>query len=116
MLCLNCGREVEFNGNVCPWCGAQKVQSQLTHIYAYFWGILGAGLGAFIGYQMDPEFGWFVGGGIGMVGGIVIGLAKGSSALKQAVKCPLCGTDLEVDRAKGPNYNCGKCGGLFHLQ
>lgn len=31
MLCLICGREVEFNGNVCPWCGTQKVQSQVTH-------------------------------------------------------------------------------------
>ena len=116
MLCLNCGREVEFNGNVCPWCGAQKVQSQVTHIYSYFWGFLGAGVGGFIGYQMEPEVGWLIGGGIGLVVGVVFGFSKGSTALNQNVKCPLCGTDLVVDKAKGPNYNCPKCGGLFHLQ
>lgn len=31
MLCLNCGKEIPVIGNVCPWCGAQKVQSQVTH-------------------------------------------------------------------------------------
>lgn len=116
MLCLNCGREVEFNGNVCPWCGAQKVQSQVTHIYSYFWGFLGAGVGGFIGFQMNADVGWLIGGGIGLVVGVVFGFSKGSAALNQNVKCPGCGTDLVVDRAKGPNYNCPKCGGLFHLK
>lgn len=88
MLCQNCGREVEFNGNVCPWCGAQKVQSQVTHIYSYFWGFLGAGGGGFIGYQINPEVGWLIGGGIGLVVGVVFGFSKGSSALNQNVKCP----------------------------
>lgn len=116
MLCLNCGRDVEFNGNVCPWCGAQKAQSQLTHIFCYFWGFLGAGVGGFIGYQMDPEVGWLIGGGIGMVIGIIIGLNKGSTALNQNVQCPHCKATLIVNRSEGPNYNCCECGQLFHLQ
>lgn len=33
MLCMKCGREVEPNGNVCPWRGAQKAKAQTMNIY-----------------------------------------------------------------------------------
>ena len=38
MLCQNYGRQVEFVGNVCPWCGAQKLQSQTIQIFFYVRG------------------------------------------------------------------------------
>ena len=116
MLCLNCGRQVEFVGNVCPWCGAQKLQSQNLHITTLFWGLLGTFLGAGIGWEFNNVVGAVIGGIIGMVGGTALGIARASAPLNQNVKCPLCRTDLVVDKAKGPNYNCPKCGGLFHLQ
>lgn len=116
MLCQNCGRNVEFIGNVCPWCGAQKMQSQLTHMYSYFWGFLGAGVCGYIGYTVNPEAGWLIGGGFGLVLGVIIGFAKGSTALNQNVQCPHCGANLVLNRSEGPNYKCLNCGGLFHLK
>ena len=116
MLCQNYGRQVEFVGNVCPWCGAQKLQSQTIQIFFYVWGFIGLCVGGGIGYLAVGDEGAFVGGLIGGVIGIVIGIFKGSTALNQNVKCPGCGTDLVVDKAKGPNYNCCKCGQLFHLK
>lgn len=116
MLCQNCGRQVEFIGNVCPWCGAQKLQSQSIHLFVNIFGIGLGLLGGFIGYKVNAEMGMIVGGLIGMVVGVALGYKTGSTAGTVNLKCPLCGTELVVDRAKGPNYNCPKCGGLFHLK
>lgn len=115
MLCQNCGRQVEFVGNVCPWCGAQKLQSQTIHIFLYIGGFIGLCIGGRAGYVVSGDDGVFVGALIGGIIGGVLGLFKGSAALKQQVSCPHCNADLEVDRAQGPNYNCPECGGIFHL-
>ena len=115
MLCQNCGRQVEFVGNVCPWCGAQKMRSQAAHIYFYIWGFIGVGIGGFIGYHTGEDAGGFVGA---LVGGVilgVIGYIKGANAFNQQVACPHCKADLIVNSSQGPNYTCQNCGGVFHL-
>ena len=115
MLCQNCGRQVEFVGNVCAWCGAPKMQSQAAHFYFYIWGFLGLCLGGFIGNLVEPEAGAFFGA---LIGGIILGVIgynKGSNAFNQNVSCPHCKADLVVNRAAGPNYTCANCGGTFHL-
>ena len=116
MLCQNCGRQVEFVGNVCAWCGAPKMQSQSIHLYSQIFGIALGFLGVFIGNKVDPEIGWLVGGLIGVVVGALLGIKAGSNVGTVNVQCPNCGTALVVNRAQGPNYNCPQCGGLFHLK
>ena len=116
MLCQNCGRQVEFIGNVCPWCGAPKLQSQTIQIFFYIWGFIGLCVGGGIGYLAVGDEGAFVGGVIGGIVGGVVGYFKGSTAPNQNVKCPHCKARLAVNRVEGPNYNCPKCGGVFHIQ
>lgn len=79
MLCLNCGREIEFNGNVCPWCGAPKMQSQRVSIFSLLYGLGGAFIGVGLGVTVNEEFGWLIGGFIGMVIGVIAGYSKGST-------------------------------------
>lgn len=116
MLCQNCGRQVEFIGNVCPWCGVQKIQSQSIHMFIYIYGIPLGLLGGFIGNKVNDEYGMIVGALIGLVVGVALGYRTGSTAGIVNLKCPHCRTDLEVTRSEGPNYKCPKCGQLFHLR
>ena len=83
MLCQNCGRQVEFVGNVCPWCGAPKLQSQTIQIFFYIWGFIGMCVGAGIGYLTIGDEGAYIGGLIGEVIAVVIGIIKGSAANKR---------------------------------
>lgn len=116
MLCQNCGRQVEFIGNVCPWCGAQKLQSQSILLFANIFGIGLGLLGGFIGDKVNDEYGMVVGALIGLVVGVALGYRTGSTAGSVEVQCPNCKADLTVNRAEGPNFNCCKCVGLFHLK
>lgn len=116
MLCLNCGKEIPVIGNVCPWCGANKQQSTLANAMMWIFMLVGGGIGAFIGNQIDPEAGWVFGGFIGGVAGGVIGFFQGSKPVAQNVNCPNCGVLLTINRMEGPNFNCPKCRQLFHLQ
>ena len=77
MQCLNCGREVEFNGNVCPWCGAQKLQSQSIHMFINIYGIPLGLPGGFIGDRMNGEYGMVVGGLLGAIIGVILGYRTG---------------------------------------
>jgi len=75
MLCQNCGKQVEFVGNVCPWCHTPKVKSQVIHVYAYIGGLLGGVLGAGAGYVISHgDFSMF-GCLLGMCAGIFTGIA-----------------------------------------
>lgn len=100
MLCQNCGKEIPFVGQVCPWCHANKAESQKAFILVYGYGfggmVLGAVLGAASGIGTaidkgildgDGEAGWVIGGVVGglacsVIGGIV-GLVKSFAAPTQ---------------------------------
>ena len=116
MLCQNCGRQVEFVGNVCPWCGAQKMRSQAAHICFYIWGFIGVGIGGGIGYLTVGDEGGFIGG---VIGGVVLGVAgyaKGLNAFDRVVKCPNCGADTAVKKSHTrPFHHCPNCGSLIRL-
>lgn len=113
MLCLNCGRQVEFVGNVCPWCGAQKMRPQAAHICFYMWGFIGVGIGGGIGCLVAGDEGGFIGGAIGGVILGVVGYVKGLNAFDRVVKCPNCGSDMAVKKSHTrPFHHCPNCGSL----
>ncbi len=118
MLCQNCGREVEFIGNVCPWCGVQKLQSQSIHIFIYIYGIPLGLLGAFIGDKVNPEMGMVVGALIGMVVGVILGYSRGAQVGTQngnpnQTDCPHCGYKTSINVAQNPDKYCFNCGKRF---
>ena len=71
MLCTNCGKDIPFVGNVCPWCHANKSGDQGTVVLGLIGSAIGAGLGYLIGGIMGGVVGWFV--------GIVVGVVFGDS-------------------------------------
>ena len=83
MLCLNCGKEIPIVGNVCPWCGTNKQQSTLANALMWIFALVGGGIGAFIGNQVDTEMGMMAGGFIGGVIGGLIGFFQGSKPVAQ---------------------------------
>ena len=128
MLCQNCGRQVEFVGNVCPWCGAKKQQSQATLIFFWIGGIIGLCIGGFIGHQMEPEAGAFIGGVIGGIIGGVIGILKTptiqnsshednreqtNNSIVERPFCPHCGCNTGIDTDLNPDKFCVNCGKRF---
>jgi hypothetical protein len=65
MRCSNCGKDVPFNGNVCPWCNNDKTADKQTQILGFFFGLVGGALG------------WLIHGfGVALIG-IVIGVLVG---------------------------------------
>ena len=116
MQCSNCGKNVEFAGNICPYCGTPKIQDQRINIFAYLYGFGGAAIGAGLGLGVNEEVGWLVGGFIGMIIGTFAGILKGSAPFAQNIQCPHCGITNTVNPAQGPNFQCYKCKGIFHIQ
>ena len=41
MLCSNCGMEIPFEGNVCPWCRADKSRDQESERQGFRVGCVG---------------------------------------------------------------------------
>lgn len=50
MICSNCGKDVPFGGNVCPYCGAEKSGDQATYVLAVIGGVIGGVIG-FVSYK-----------------------------------------------------------------
>lgn len=74
MLCSNCGKDVPFVGNVCPWCKKDKSMDQVRHALAI---VAGAGC-AYIGAKLF--------GGWGIVGGFFAGgLGAGTKGIAFAL-------------------------------
>lgn len=53
-MCLECGSEIPFWGNVCPHCLREKSESQALHIK--MWGVLGGIIIIFIIAIMGVRF------------------------------------------------------------
>lgn len=68
MHCSNCGKDIPFNGNVCPYCHADKSKDKEIHMTF----LAGAFAGGLIGWKVAGED--FIGAMIGgFIGGIVLG-------------------------------------------
>jgi len=68
MLCSNCGKNIPFTGNVCPYCHKDKTKDQNIQVLGVLGGLVG----------LAP--GWFIGGAavvvvplLGMIAGIGLG-------------------------------------------
>ena len=70
MRCSNCGKNIPFNGNVCPYCHADKSGDQRKQILGMFFGMVGAGLGWAI-HGIGAAL-------IGLVIGVIVGLIAAS--------------------------------------
>jgi hypothetical protein len=74
MKCSNCGKDTPFTGNVCHWCGANKMVDQQDQVYGMSHGIAGAGVGLLIGALASGFMlavvlafaGGFIGAGVGV--------------------------------------------------
>ncbi len=63
MRCSGCGKDIPFNGKVCPYCQRDKSKDQQYTVWAF---ILGLGLG-YLGYKVFGVWGAIVGFVVGCV-------------------------------------------------
>lgn len=70
MRCSGCGKDIPFNGDVCPYCQRDKSADQAQHGMMVLLIAIGVGIGWFVA---DIK-GMLWGGGIAMVIAIVIGI------------------------------------------
>lgn len=72
MRCSNCGKDIPFTGNVCPYCHVDKSGDQTSMVFGMIFGVIGGGLG------------WAIAGPgvafIGLIVGVIIGLVFASKA------------------------------------
>lgn len=61
MFCSGCGKDIPFNGSVCPYCQRDKSKDQAYMVMAFIFSIIGGAIGYFI-------FGFW-----GVIGGFVLG-------------------------------------------
>lgn len=76
MRCSNCGKDVPFTGNVCPYCKADKSKDQFGTMLSVPLGLGGLALG---GYTLG-FWGGAVGFVVGVIGAIVLGSKIAASA------------------------------------
>lgn len=65
MDCSNCGKDIPYDGRVCPWCHAEKSADKDSYSLSMFFGIVG-----FIVGRVTHDVG---SGVIGMVIGVILG-------------------------------------------
>lgn len=61
MLCSGCGKDIPFNGTVCPYCQRDKSKDQAYTVTAFIYGLIGGAIGYFV-------FGFW-----GVLGGFFLG-------------------------------------------
>jgi hypothetical protein len=71
MHCTNCGKDIPFAGNVCPHCHADKSGDQAITVL----GMIGGGIGGWIGYSVGDVGGAIVGFFCGAIPLIIVGFA-----------------------------------------
>lgn len=71
MRCSNCGKDIPFSGNVCPYCHANKQGDQLTQVLGMAGGMAGGAFGWFV---LDSFKSAFIGLLVGCVVGFVASL------------------------------------------
>jgi hypothetical protein len=67
MLCSNCGKDVPFAGNVCPYCHANKSEDQQKQVFGILFGMVGGALGWLIHGIGAALIGLFVGMVVGLI-------------------------------------------------
>ena len=72
MHCSGCGKNVPFNGVVCPYCHRDKSNDKNKKVISVLFGFIGA----LIGIGVNGFVGMFVGLVIGVIIGSIVGLAK----------------------------------------
>jgi glutaredoxin len=72
MQCSNCGKQIPFEGKVCPYCHADKSTDQREFgLNALFWWCIF--LGCLFGFGVNSSFiGLFIGGLVGAIAGAAI--------------------------------------------
>jgi len=65
MRCSNCGKDIPFAGNVCPYCHADKSGDQRQQVFAILFGFGGGALG------------WAIHGPVAALIGLVVGVIVG---------------------------------------
>ncbi|CAM3399193.1 hypothetical protein BST27_29225 [Mycobacterium intermedium] len=66
MRCSNCGKDIPFSGNVCPWCNADKSGDQTNQVFMILFGLIGGGLGYAVGGPVGGFIGVLIGGFVGL--------------------------------------------------
>jgi hypothetical protein len=67
MLCSNCGKDIPFTGDVCPYCKTDKSKDQRIHAFAMLFAISGCLIGYFFGGFFKSILAGVVFGIIGMI-------------------------------------------------
>jgi hypothetical protein len=92
MICSNCGKDIPFNGQVCPHCKVNKQGDQAVNTLMQAGGCIGAIAGGFIGNLFGGFGGMLIGGFAGMILVMVIAMGEG-----QKIKSNLA--VIEADKA-----------------
>lgn len=80
MICSNCGKDIPFNGTVCPHCHMNKQGDQIGWALANTLGCALAVIGVVVGSAVAGVGGGFVGFFIGAIVGVGIGVSQGNKA------------------------------------
>lgn len=91
MRCSGCGKDVPFNGEVCPFCQRDKSSDQTIHVLGMIGMFIGGTVGSWIG-----GFGGMIVGAI--VVGFIVVIIGAASAGHSAKKPPR----VRIDRADPP--------------
>ncbi|WP_201068504.1 MULTISPECIES: CvpA family protein [Thiorhodovibrio] len=67
MLCLGCGKEIPFLGDVCPYCQRDKSRDQIILVVLVFFAVLGGFVGSFFSFM-----GLIIGTAVGVVIGLIL--------------------------------------------
>jgi hypothetical protein len=67
MQCANCGKDIPFNGNVCPWCHTGKSRDKQRTAITYCVAVIGMGIGYLVNGTCGVVAGAFIGGIVGAV-------------------------------------------------
>lgn len=125
MYCSNCGKDIPFAGNVCPYCGADKSKDQQAYAALVMGGIGGAIIGWIVSANLigEPCFGiigvfpgGFIGALIGALAHAIVRNYRPSSRYRDEfehrIKCDRCNANINVSGSHLPGnivcYHCGK--------